>query len=169
VPDFRIIASKEAAGDRPEGVTLVEALIHRAEEIARRYKHVASQIPYRKLGLEVLEEDIAALSADLATATWKRLNDEVPSYAFAEAIGRRYREAGASAGALLLHWQIFRRAVHLVLADMRLRTGEGSDEQIRQGTLMNYALDWAAEASLVGWVISAHAEGDEPDTAGAAD
>ncbi len=169
MPDFRIIASKQAAREGPEAVTLLEALIHRAEEIAERYRQVASQLPYRELGLDLLDDDVAALSADLATATWKRLNDEVPSYAFAEAVGRRYREEGASAGSLLLHWQIFRRAVHLVLAEMRLRTGEGNDDQLRQGTLMNYTMDWAAEASLIGWAISEPRTGNGPDAPGAAD
>lgn len=162
MPDFRITASRKTTKQRPGATSLVEALIHRAGDIAHRYKLIVSNLPYRNLTEQVLEEDIEALSAQFAAATWKRMGDEVPSYAFAEGIGRRYREAGATVGALLLHWQIFRRAVHLVLADMRLRTGEGSEDLLRQGTLMNYTLDWATEASLVGFVISGGAEAEAP-------
>jgi hypothetical protein len=144
-------------------MSLVEALIHRADDVAHRYRHVASNLPYRAFSEQLLREDISALSAQLAAATWKRLSDEVPSYAFAEVLGRRYREAGAPMGSLMMHWQIVRRAIHLVLADRRIRTGRGSEDILRQATLMNYTIDWAIEASLVGYVISRQAE--EPLTA----
>ncbi len=154
MPDYRITARKEIVRGSAEAVSLVEALIHRAEDIAHRYRLVASNLPYRSLNPQPLDENIAELAADLAAATWKRIGDEVPSYAFAEQLGRRYRDAGASAGALLLHWHLFRRAVHLVLADQQIRTGDGDLDQLRQTTLMNYTMDWATEASLVGYVIS---------------
>jgi hypothetical protein len=98
------------------------------------------------------------LAAQLGAATWKRIGDEVPSYAFAEKLGRRYREAGAPESALLLHWQMLRRAVHLVLADRHIRTGEGGPDVLRQTTLMDYTIDWAIEASLVAYVIASQAE-----------
>ncbi len=154
MPDYRITAGKGMTRGPAEAVSLVEALIHRAEDIEHRYGLVASNLPYRSLNQPLPAENIAALAADLAAATWKRMSDEVPSYAFAEKLGRRYRESEASVGALLLHWQLFRRAVHLVLADQQIRTGEGDLDQLRQTTLMNYTLDWATEASLVGYVIS---------------
>ncbi len=154
MPDFRISTGRRPAPGQSEAISVVEALIHRADDIANRYKLVAANLPYRILEQGLLDEDIAALSAQLGAATWKRIGDEVPSYAFAEKIGRRYRDSGASVGSLLLHWQIFRRAVHLVLADEQLRTGQGKEDQLRHATLMNYTLDWAAEASLVGYVIS---------------
>ncbi|KPK62826.1 MAG: hypothetical protein AMS21_07090 [Gemmatimonas sp. SG8_38_2] len=160
MPDFRIAAGKAGTAGQPEALSLVEALIHRANDIANRYKLVESNLPYRNIGERPLEEDVSALSAYIAAATWKRIGDEVPSYAFAEKIGRRFRDAGKPVGALLLHWQIFRRAIHLVLADERIRTGQGGEDKLRQATLMNYTLDWATEASLVGFVISGHADGE---------
>ena len=57
-------------------------------------------------------------------------------------------------GTVLLHWQILRRAIHLVLADRRIRTGHGDEDLLRQATLMNYIVDWSIEASLVGYVLS---------------
>lgn len=154
MPDYRITSGRGAAERPGERISIVEALIHRAEEIARRYRLVSSNLPYRSLGQQLLDEDISALAAQLAAATWKRMRDEVPSYAFAEKIGRRYREAGVPVGSLLLHWQIVRRAIHLVLAERRIRTGEGDQDLLRQSTLMNYTIDWAIEASLVTYVIA---------------
>jgi hypothetical protein len=154
VPDFRIATGKKVPEDHPDGRSVVEVLIHRADDIANRYKMVAANLPYRALAQELLDDDVAALSAQLGAATWKRIGDEVPSYAFAEKVGRGYQEAGASPGSLLLHWQILRRAIHLVLADERLRTGQGKEDQLRHSTLMDYTLDWATEASLVGYVIA---------------
>ncbi len=154
MPDFRIISGRTGPEDETERASLVEALIHRADDISTRYKLVSANLPYRAFRDELLHEDIAALAAQLAAATWKRIGDEVPSYAFAEKIGRRYRQAGAPVSALLLHWQIFRRSIHLTLADRQIRTGQGSEEVLRQGSLMNYTIDWATEASLVAYVIS---------------
>ncbi len=154
MPDFRISAGQGVVPGKGDAASLVEVLIHRADDIAHRYRLVASNLPYRSVNQVILEEDVAGLAAQLAAATWKRMGDEVPSYAFAEKVGRRYRDASAPVGALLLHWQIFRRAVHLVLAEQQIRTGEGSEDQLRQATLMNYTLDWATEASLVGYVIA---------------
>ncbi|MFQ6049318.1 MAG: hypothetical protein ACE5K7_08140 [Phycisphaerae bacterium] len=165
MPDFRITTGRTRQAQR-ECATLVEALIHRADDVARRYWAIAAGLPYRSLEVRVLDEDIAALSKELAAATWQRVGDEVPTYAFAERVGRRYRDSGATVGALLLHWHIFRRAVHLVLADEHLKTGQGSEDQLRQGTLMNYALDWATEASLVGFVIAPGSGTEIRDTAG---
>ena len=158
MPDFRITAAKEASGEVTESVSLVEALIHKADDIANRYKLVASNIPYRAFSSQLLQEDITALAAQLGAATWKRIGDEVPSYAFAEKVGRRYREAGAPESALLLHWQIMRRAVHLVLADQKIRTGYGGEDLLRQSALMDYTIDWATEASLVAYVIASQSE-----------
>ncbi|MEE9133335.1 MAG: hypothetical protein V3U13_07225 [Gemmatimonadota bacterium] len=164
MPDFRITAGKGIPEGQPEALSLVETLIRRADDIASRYQTVASNLPYRNLSERPLEEDVSALSAHLAAATWKRIGEEVPSYAFAENVGRSYREAGKPIGSLLLHWQIFRRAIHLVLADQRIRTGQGGEEKLRQATLMNYTLDWATEASLVGYVISSRPNGESSDS-----
>ncbi len=160
MPDYRITEGRTGSTGQPEALSLVEALIHRADDIANRYELVASNLPYRNVGERPLEEDVSALSAHIAAATWKRIGEEVPSYAFAEMIGRRFREAGKPVGSLLLHWQIFRRAIHLVLADERIRTGQGGADKLRQATLMNYTLDWATEASLVGFVISGQADAE---------
>ena len=159
MPDFRITTHKGTSEGQPEPLSLVETLIHRADDIANRYKLVASNIPYRNLRERPLDEDVSSLSAHLAAATWKRIGDEVPSYAFAENVGRGYRDAGKPVGSLLLHWQVFRRAIHLVLADERIRTGEGDEDKLRQATLMNYTLDWATEASLVSYVIANPTDG----------
>ncbi len=164
MPDFRITAGKSGTAGPPEALSLVEALIHRANDIANRYKLVESNLPYRNIGERPLEEDVSALSAHIAAATWKRIGDEVPSYAFAERIGRRFRDVGKPVGSLLLHWQIFRRAIHLVLADERIRTGQGGEDKLRQATLMNYTLDWATEASLVGFVISSQIDSELSDS-----
>ncbi len=158
MPDHRITTAKGAPSAGPEITSLVEALIHRAEDIAARYKLVASNLPYRAFAPQLVPEDVSALAAQLGAATWKRIGDEVPSYAFAEKVGRRFRAAGAPESALLLHWQIVRRAIHLVLADRRVRTGEGSQDILRQSSLMNYTIDWAVEASLVAYVIASQAE-----------
>jgi hypothetical protein len=158
VPDYRITAAKGASSPRPQITSLVEALIHRAEDIAARYKLVSSNLPYRAFAPQLVPEDVSALAAQLGAATWKRIGDEVPSYAFAEKLGRRFRDAGAPESALLLHWQIMRRAIHLVLADRSVRTGEGSQDILRQSSLMNYTIDWAVEASLVAYVIASQAE-----------
>ncbi len=165
MPDFRITAGRTTSEGQPEAISLVEALIHRADDIAHRYRLVAANLPYRAFNDQIFPEDISAVAAQLAAATWKRLSDEVPSYAFAEKIGRRYREAGTPVASLMLHWQILRRAVHLVLADRQIRTGEGSHDRLRQATLMNYTFDWAIEASLVAYVISGQGEAmfDAPD------
>lgn len=153
MPDFRIVAGK-AEGERPEAYSLVEALIHSAEAVASQYAQMASNLPYRDFRDQLLADDVARLTADVAAATWKRLADEVPGYGFAEKLGQRYREAGLPVGALLLHWQLLRRAVHLTLAGKHFRTGHGSEDVLRQASLMNYTCDWAVEASLVGYVIS---------------
>ncbi|UCC71226.1 MAG: hypothetical protein JSV86_12630 [Gemmatimonadota bacterium] len=157
MPDFRILAGKTDSG-QPDHTSVVETLIHRAESIANRYRLVAANLPYRAFAQQLQEEDITALAAQLAAATWKRLGDEVPSYAFAEKLGRRYRQQGVPESALLLHWQILRRAIHLVLADRKMRTGQGGEDLLRQATLMNYTLDWAIEASLVAYVIAQPSE-----------
>jgi hypothetical protein len=153
VPDFRILAGKTGP-ERPDHTSVVETLIHRAEDIANRYRLVAANLPYRAFAQQLQQEDISALTAQLAAATWKRLGDDVPSYAFAERLGRRYRQQGVPESALLLHWQILRRAIHLVLADRKMRTGQGTEDLLRQGTILNYTLDWAIEASLVAFVIA---------------
>lgn len=162
--DFRILAGRGTSERPPDNISLVEALIHRAEDIATRYRLVASNLPYRAFSANLLQEDVAALAAQLGAATWRRMGDEVPSYAFAEKLGRRYREAALPESALLLHWQILRRAIHLVLADRRIRTGEGGQELLRQATLMNYTIDWAIEASLVAYVIARQMEAKPLDT-----
>lgn len=151
--DFRIAAGKAAEGERPESQSLVEALIHSADQVARRYAEMAANLPYRDFSDQLLDEDIARLIKELAAATWKRIADEVPGYGFAERVGQRYRDAGLPLGALLLHWQLVRRAVHLTLAGTHFRTGQGSEDSLRQASIMNYILDWAVEASLVGYVI----------------
>ncbi len=165
MPDYRILAGQTGA-QAPDHTSVVETLIHRAEDISNRYRLVAANLPYRAFAQQLQPEDIAGLTAQLAAATWKRIGDEVPSYAFAEKLGRRYREQGVPESALLLHWQILRRAIHLVLADRRMRTGQGSEDLLRQATLMDYTLDWATEASLVAYVI---ARPDEVGPANAAD
>lgn len=162
MPDFRIVAGKPAQGDRPESYSLVEALVRSADEVAARYTQMGLNLPYRHFTDQLLEEDIAQLTRDLAAATWKRISEEVPSYAFAEKVGQRYRDAGLSVGALLLHWQLLRRAVHLCLATRHYRTGQGSEEMLRESSLMNYTFDWSVEASLVGFVISTRGEAAEP-------
>jgi len=158
VPNYRITTARSTPKETPENVSVVEALIHGADDIATRYKIIASNLPYRAFSSSVVPEDVAALAASLGAATWKRIGDEVPSYAFAEKVGRRYREAGAPESALLLHWQMLRRAVHLVLAENQVRTGEGEPELLRQSTLMNYTIDWAIEASLVAFIIAGQSE-----------
>jgi len=158
VPDYRITAAKSSPSEGSDTTSLVEALIHRADDIANRYKLVSSNLPYRAFAPQLVPEDVSALAAQLGAATWKRIGEEVPSYAFAEKVGRRYRETGAPESALLLHWQIVRRAIHLVLADRRIRTGEGSQDLLRQSSLMNYTIDWAIEASLVAYVIASQSE-----------
>ncbi len=165
MPDHRILAGKTAS-ERPDHTSVVETLIHRAEDIANRYRLVAANLPYRAFAQQLQEEDISGLTAQLAAATWKRIGDEVPSYAFAEKIGRRYRQQRIPESALLLHWQILRRAIHLVLADRKMRTGQGTEDLLRQATLMDYTLDWATEASLVAYVIGTPSEAglqDAPD------
>ncbi len=158
MPDFRIAAGKTASDEKSRDMSLVEALIHRADDIASRYKLVASNFPYRNFSDRLLDDDVSSLAAQLAAATWKRVGEEVPSYAFAEKVGRRYREAGGSIGALLLHWQILRRSIHLTLADWDIRTGRGNEDRLRQASFMNYTVDWAIEASLVAYAISAGPE-----------
>lgn len=151
--DFRI-SSGEAQEGPLEATSLIEALIHRSDDIAHRFEIISSNLPYRPLGAHLLQEDVSRLVKDLGAATWQRIGDDVPSYAFAEDLGHRYREAEAPVGSLLLHWQIVRRAIHLVLAEHRIRTGRGGEDLLRQVTLMNYTIDWATEASLVGYVMS---------------
>ncbi len=158
MPDYRITTARSTPNETPENVSVVEALIHGADDIATRYKIISSNLPYRAFSSSVVPEDVAALAASLGAATWKRIGDEVPSYAFAEKVGRRYREAGAQESGLLLHWQMLRRAVHLVLAENQVRTGEGEPELLRQSTLMNYTIDWAIEASLVAFIIAGQSE-----------
>ena len=157
--DFRI-NTRAAAEDLPRTTSLVGALIHLADDIAERFDYVASNLPYSAYRQQLLREGVAPLVAEIGAATWKRVGREVPSYAFAEALGHRYSESGASMAILLLHWQILRRAIHLVLADQRIRTGHGDQALLRQTTLMNYIIDWSTEASLVGYVLSRGAESD---------
>ena len=137
----------------------IKLLVQEADEVARRFEFLASRIPYRAVAPKVVKHTVADLSRALAGATWKRVSEEVPSYRFAEDLGRRYRDTGASLTSLLLHWQILRRAIHLVLADHDVRTGEGALPILQEMTLMNYAIDWATEASLVGYVLPASVEG----------
>lgn len=150
--DFRITAL--APQDVPQTTSLAGALIHLADDIAERFELVSSNLPYSTYRKQLQTVDVARTVAEVGAATWKRIGREVPSYAYAEALGRRYSEAGVSMGIVLLHWQILRRAIHLVLADQRIRTGQGSEDLLRQSTLLNYILDWSIEASLVGYILS---------------
>lgn len=151
--DFRIGRAPQDGYVPGAGESIVEALIHGADDVGGRYLAVAARLPYADVrGPHIL--DVPQLARQVGAATWQRCRDEVPDYAFAEEAGRLYRESGATAGDLLLHWQIFRRAVHLVLAERMIRTGEGSPGQLREATLMNYALDWSTEASLVAYLLA---------------
>ena len=152
--DFRISAAVAGGGDLPRSTSLVGALIHLADDIAERFDYVASNLPYSAYGDQLLRDGVAGLVKEIGAATWKRIGREVPSYAFAEALGKGYAESGASMAILMLHWQILRRATHLVLADQRIRTGHGDEDLLRQTTLMNYIIDWSIEASLVGYVLA---------------
>ena len=156
--DFRISAGKAAEKERGESHSLVEALIRSADEVAERYGQMAANLPYRDFTDQLLEADVAGLTREVAAATWKRIADEVPGYGFAERVGQRYREAALPLGALLLHWQLLRRAIHLTLASTHSRTAQGSEDSLRQASIMNYILDWAVEAALVGYVIQPKGE-----------
>lgn len=156
--DFRIGREQPGGAVARAAESVVQALVHGAAEVGAQYSAVAAKLPYADLrGPDVL--DVPELARQIGAATWRRFHDEVPDYAFAEEAGRRYREAGASPGDLLLHWQVFRRAVHLVLAERRIRTGEGDPSQLREMTLMNYAVDWSTEASLVGYQLAGGRDG----------
>ena len=151
--DFRIEQEGDALAGRPRGVVLVEVLINGADTVAERFREIAGRLPYRAADVTLQDDDVPELVRSLATATWKRISDEVPAYGFAEALGRRYREGGNTLGALLLHWQVLRRAIHLMLAEKKFRTGRGDTAGLRQMALMDYTLDWATEASIVGYVL----------------
>lgn len=149
------IPGQPAPEDKPPTTNLVGTLIQGADRIAKRFEHLAASLPYSSFEAPLLTSSVAPLVADLGAATWKRIGKEVPSYAFAEALGGQYRAAGAPVSALLLHWQILRRAIHLVLAEGRIRTGHGDESLLRQSSLLDYTLDWSTEASLVGYMFSA--------------
>lgn len=150
--DFRITRRPGDGAVPGAGQSIVEALIHGAEDVGTRYMAVAARLPYVDIaGPQVL--NVPELARQVGAATWQRCRDEVPDYTFAEEAGRLYHASGATPGDLLLHWQVFRRAVHLVLAEKMIRTGEGSPSQLREATLMNYTLDWSTEASLVAYVL----------------
>lgn len=154
MPDFRIVTGSPGDSEELDSHSLIEALIHSSDDVAKRFAQMASNLPYRSFQDQLLDGDISKLTQELAAATWKRVSDEVPSYGFAEKVGRRYSEAGLPVGALLIHWQILRRSVHLTLAEKHFRTGRGSEDVLRQSSIMDYTLDWAAEASLVGYVLN---------------
>jgi hypothetical protein len=157
--DHRI--EKGEGAEKRSSVGLIEVLVNGADDIAHRFEQMVERLPYRSVGLRLDDSTVADLVRSLATATWRRVGDEVPSYGFAEELGRRYRKAGDPVGSVLLHWQILRRAIHLELADRKLRTGEGDSDLMRQMTMMNYAMDWATEAALVGYVLAGGAEAKE--------
>lgn len=152
--DFRIEQQGHTPEGDPKSAVLVEVLINSADTVAQRFEEIGSRLPYRAAEVELLGDGVAELVRSLATATWKRINDEVPGYGFAEALGRRYRESRGSLGDVLLHWQVLRRALHLMLAEEKFRTGRGDPAALRQMALMDYTLDWATEASIVGYVLS---------------
>lgn len=152
--DFRITAAAPSAEEHSNKTSLAGVLIQLADQIAERFAYVASNLPYSAYSDYLQTADVAKIVGEVGAATWKRIAREVPSYAYAEALGRSYSKSGASMGIVLLHWQILRRAIHLVLADQRIRTGQGDLDLLRQATLMNYILDWSIEASLVGFVLS---------------
>ncbi len=156
--EFRIAAAASAANGATATTSVVEALIHQCDAIAKRYELVAATVPYRTFGSGPLMGRVAEVAQALGAATWKRIGDEVPSYAFAEELGRAYRSEGSPMGNLMLHWQILRRAVHLVLANQQMRTGQGGETMLREMTLMNYIIDRAIEASVVGYVIAQQAK-----------
>ena len=149
--DFRIPAAAPAG---TETASIVETLIHEADQIAKRFQLVASTVPYRAFGTGPLMGRVAEITKDIGAATWKRIGEEVPSYAFAEELGQLYREQKSTVGCLMLHWQVLRRAIHLVLANRQMRTGQGGETMLREMTLMNYIIDRAIEASVVGFVIA---------------
>ena len=101
---------------------------------------------------------VADVTEALGAATWQRIGEEVPSYSFAEELGQAYRNDRVGVGSLMLHWQILRRAIHLALANQQIRTGQGGESTLREMTLMNYIIDRAIEASLVGFVIAGQSE-----------
>lgn len=152
--DFRAIPGRPTPERMSATTSLVGALIQQSDEIGRRFESLAANLPYSNLDTHIITAGVSQLAANLGGATWKRIGREVPSYSFAEALGRSYAEIHAPLGSLLLHWQIFRRAVHLVLADRRIRTGHGDEDLLRQSSLMNYTIDWAIEASLVGYLFA---------------
>lgn len=149
--DFRISDSETATAQGQGG--LVGVLVQRADEIARRFEELTQRIPYRSTTPPLRVDATADLVRAIAGATWKRLNEAVPGYGFAEELGRSYRQEGTELGALLLHWHLLRRAIHLALADGRFRTGVGDADALRQLSIMNYVLDWSAEAAIVGFVL----------------
>lgn len=152
--DFRIAAARAASNGAIATASVVEALIHQADEIAGRFELVSATVPYRTFGTGPLRHRVSEVTQALGAATWQRIGEEVPSYAFAEDLGKAYRSEGAPVGSLLLHWQVLRRAIHLVLANQQMRTGQGGEIMLREMTLMNYIIDRAIEASVVGYVIA---------------
>lgn len=164
--DFRIAAANTAAknGTIPSA-SIVESLIHQADDIAKRFQLVAATVPYRTFGSGPLMQQIAEITQALGAATWQRIGEEVPSYSFAEDLGQDYRREGATVGVLMLHWQILRRAIHLVLANCQMRTGHGGEMMLREMTMMNYIMDRAIEASVVGYVIAEQSQRKSETTA----
>ena len=157
--DFRIAAARTAASQTTQTASIVEALIHETDEVARRYDLVASTVPYRTFGTGPLRDHVVDVTQALGAATWQRIGEEVPNYAFAENLGQRYRRERIPVGSLLLHWQVLRRAIHLVLANQQMRSGYGGETVLREMTLMNYIMDRAIEASVVGYVIAEQSAG----------
>ena len=104
-------------------------------------------------------DDVVEVTQALGAATWQRIGEEVPNYAFAENLGQRYRRERIPVGSLLLHWQVLRRAIHLVLANQQMKSGYGGETVLREMTLMNYIMDRAIEASVVGYVIAEQSAG----------
>ena len=68
MPDYRITAAKSSPGEGSDTTSLVEALIHRADDIANRYKLVSSNLPYRAFAPQLVPEDVSALAAQLGAA-----------------------------------------------------------------------------------------------------
>lgn len=156
--DFRI-SSGEGTVPGAARSGFLRALVNAADEIGRRFEKLAENVPYRSVADGLDPAGVPDLARSLVMATWKRNADAVPDYSYAEGLGRRYRRAGAELGSLLLHWHLFRRAVHLCLAAHGYRTGHGDPETLRQMALMDYTIDWGVQASIVGWVL-AEAEQD---------
>lgn len=152
--DHRIAAARRQTAEAYERGSLLDMLVKSAPDVEERFRALAAKLPYRASTTPVLPDGTAEMTRGVATATWRRLNEDVPDYAFAERLGRRYREADHAMVSVLLHWQLLRRAIHLVLAERKYRSGEGDERVLRQMMLMNYTIDWGTEASLVGYVLA---------------